>query len=62
MSQSQETIEQLIYQETEKRLEIMQDKKYQFPGRINAYDILTIITSVIVCIILIVCCARGVIE
>ena len=59
---TQPSIEEVIYQETEKRLAIMQQPDYEFPARIGKGDVAAIITSIVVCLTLIVCCMTGVIA
>lgn len=56
------TIEQLIYDETKKRLEIMESEEYSFPEEANRKDAVIIISSIILCIALIGLCMIGVIK
>lgn len=61
MSTEEQSIEKLIQQETEKRIEEMEDASYQFPTKITGGDVIGIIGSVTICLILIVLCMTGVI-
>ena len=58
---TQPSIEEMIYQETEKRLAIMQQPDYEFPARVGKGDVAAIVTAIVVCLTLIVCCMTGVI-
>ena len=55
----QGSIEQLIYEETERRLEIMQSDTYEFPKKMTRVDYGIIITSVAASLVLIVTCMLG---
>lgn len=55
----QESIEQLIYEETERRLEIMQSNTYEFPKKMTRVDYGIIIASVAASLVLIVTCMLG---
>lgn len=59
---SQESIEKMIYDETERRLAIMESPEYEFPKRINRTDIIAISLLCIICLLLIVLCMMGVIS
>lgn len=62
MSQpSQQSIEALIYAETENRLSAMQDPSYRFPARIGKGDVIIIVSCVLLCAALIAGCMTGVI-
>ena len=52
-------IEQLIYEETERRLEIMQSDSYEFPKKMTRVDYGIIISSVAASLVLIVTCMLG---
>ena len=52
-------IEQLIYEETERRLEIMQSDSYEFPKKMTRVDYGIIIASGAASLVLIVTCMRG---
>ena len=52
-------IEQLIYEETERRLEIMQADSYEFPKKMTRVDYGIIIASVAASLVLIVTCMLG---
>ena len=54
----QGSIEQLIYEETERRLEIMQSDTYEFPKKMTRVDY-GIIASVAASLVLIVTCMLG---
>lgn len=55
----QGSIEQLIYEETERRLEIMQSDTYEFPKKMTRFDYGIIIASVAASLVLIVTCMLG---
>ena len=55
----QGSIEQLIYDETERRLEIMQSDTYEFPKKMTRVDYGIIIASVAASLVLIVTCMLG---
>jgi len=55
-------IEELIYEETEKRLEEMQDPAYEYPKRITKGDVIGIISLIVVSLTLIISCMMGVIK
>lgn len=55
----QGSIEQLIYEETERRLEIMQSDTYEFPKKMTRVDYGIIIASVAASLVLIVTCMLG---
>ena len=55
----QGSIEQLIYEETERRLEIMQSDSYEFPKKMTRVDYGIIIASVAASLGLIVTCMLG---
>lgn len=55
----QGSIEQLIYEETERRLEIMQSDTYEFPKKMTRVDYGIIIASVVASLVLIVTCMLG---
>ena len=52
-------IEQLIYEETERRLEIMQSDSYECPKKMTRVDYGIIIASVAASLVLIVTCMLG---
>ncbi len=62
MKDSNESLEELIYSETEKRLEEMERPGYEFPERIGKTDVWIIIGSVLICSVLIALCMMGVIN
>ena len=55
----QGSIEQLIYEENERRLEIMQSDTYEFPKKMTRVDYGIIIASVAASLVLIVTCMLG---
>lgn len=55
----QGSIEQLIYEETERRLEIIQSDTYEFPKKMTRVDYGIIIASVAASLVLIVTCMLG---
>ena len=55
----QGSIEQLIFEETERRLEIMQSDTYEFPKKMTRVDYGIIIASVAASLVLIVTCMLG---
>ena len=55
----QGSIEQLIYEETERRLEIMPSDTYEFPQKMTRVDYGIIIASVAASLVLIVTCMLG---
>lgn len=55
----QGSIEQLNYEETERRLEIMQSDTYEFPKKMTRVDYGIIIASVAASLVLIVTCMLG---
>ena len=57
----EKSIEELIYEETDKRLKEMQAPGYVFPERVDGRDVVGIIAAVGVSILLIVLCMTGVI-
>ncbi|EGL38845.1 hypothetical protein HMPREF9126_0771 [Parvimonas sp. oral taxon 110 str. F0139] len=56
------SIEKIIYEETEKRLEIMSKEDYEFPKKIAKTDWILICGIVIISIFLVILCMIGVIE
>lgn len=55
-------IEELIYNETEKRLNIMASKEYEFPKKATKLDYMIIVISIIICVFFMVLCMIGVIK
>ena len=55
----QGSIEQLIYAEPERRLELMQSDTYEFPKKMTRVDYGIIIASVAASLVLIVTCMLG---
>lgn len=60
--ENNKSIEELIYEETEKRLSIMEKPDYEFPKRITKADVTVIIGGIVICAVLILLCMVGVIE
>ena len=61
MAQEKVDIGQLIYDETEKRLNIMQQDDYIWPKKAGKWNWIVMIALMVVCITLIVLCMTGVI-
>lgn len=55
-------LEELIYEETKKRLDIMESKEYKFPKKISRTDSYIIISIIILSLLLIVLCMVEVIK
>ena len=55
-------LEDLIYEETKRKLDIMESKEYEFPKRITKVDIYIIISIIIISLVLIILCMSGVIK
>ena len=55
-------LEELIYEETKKRLDIMESKEYEFPEKISKTDSYIIIILIILSLLLIVLCMVEVIK
>lgn len=59
---AQDTIEKMIYDETERRLELMEKSDYEFPPKAGVKDAIGIIASVGISLVLIILCMMGVIS
>lgn len=57
-----DNIEKIIYEETEKRIEIMEKPDYQYPEQMKKSDYFGIVVGVLGSIALIVLCMIGVIS
>lgn len=57
-----DTMEEALYRETEKRLNEMEDSRYEFPEKITSTDVIVIAAMAAVCILLIFLCMAGVIK
>lgn len=57
-----DSLEQLIYDETEKRLNEMEQPDYEFPKRMSKADYAVIVGAIVVCTLLIALCMVGVIA
>ncbi len=55
-------LEELIYEETKKRLDIMESKEYKFPEKISKTDSYIIISIITLSLLLIVLCMVEVIK
>ena len=55
----QGSLDQLIYEETERLFEIMQSDTYEFPKKMTRVDYVIIIASVAASLVLIVTCRLG---
>jgi hypothetical protein len=62
VSKENQSIEELIYNETKKRLAIMEKPDYEFPKRITKVDVIAITAGIVICCLLIALCMMGVIE
>ena len=62
LSKENQSIEELIYNETEHRLAIMEKPDYEFPQSITKADVITIVAGIVICLLLIVLCMMGVIQ
>lgn len=58
----EKSIEQMIYDETEKRLSEMESANYVFPKTIGKADWIGIIAGITACSLLIILCMVGVIK
>jgi hypothetical protein len=58
----EKTIEELIYEETEKRLREMSSPDYNWPQKADRKDIVGICGAIGICILLIVLCMTGAIA
>lgn len=61
-SSNTQDLGQLIYDETEKRLEEMESPDYQWPARIGRIDWIVIIAGIVISFVLILLCMTGVIA
>ena len=59
---ARENIEKMIYEETEKRLAVMESKDYVFPKKAGRADYIAVACCVVICIVLIILCIAGVID
>ena len=57
----EKTIEELIYEETEKRLKEMAAEDYQFPAKADKLDAVGIVAGIAIGLVLIILCMTGVI-
>jgi hypothetical protein len=57
-----QSIEELIYNETKNRLAIMEKPDYEFPKRITKLDVIAIVAGIVICSLLIALCMTGVIQ
>ena len=55
-------LEELIYEETERRLDIMESNEYKFPKRITKVDGYIIASIIITSLVLIILCMSEVIK
>jgi hypothetical protein len=62
LSKENQSIEELIYNETKNRLAIMEKPDYEFPESITKVDVIAIAAGIVICSLLIVLCMMGVIE
>lgn len=61
-SKENQSIEELIYNETKKRLAIMEKPDYEFPKSITKADVIAIASGIVLCLLLIALCMTGVIR
>jgi uncharacterized membrane protein YvbJ len=61
-SKENQSIEELIYSETNHRLAIMEKPDYEFPKSITKADIIAIVSAIVICSFLIALCMTGVIQ
>lgn len=61
-SMAQESIEKMIYDETERRLAIMEKPDYEFPSKSGKLDVIGIVISIVASLILLILCMMGVIS
>ena len=57
-----QSIEELIYSETQERLATMESSDYVFPAKIGKGDVIGIVGGIVVSALLIVLCMLGVIK
>ncbi len=57
----EKTIEELIYEEADKRLKLMKSPDYKFPEKADKKDAIGIIAAIAVSLLLIILCMTGVI-
>jgi hypothetical protein len=62
LSKENQSIEELIYNETKNRLAIMEKPDYEFPKSITKVDVIAIVAGIVICSLLIVLCMMGVIQ
>lgn len=55
-------IENVITNETKKRLNIMKNDDYKWPKKVNDKDYILIVLLFMICLLLIICCLIGAIE
>jgi uncharacterized membrane protein YvbJ len=61
-SKENQSIEEMIYSETNHRLAIMEKPDYEFPKSITKADVIAIVSGIVICCLLIVLCMAGVIQ
>lgn len=61
-SRENQSIEELIYNETKNRLAIMEKPDYEFPKSITKVDVIAIVAGIVISLILIALCMMGVIQ
>lgn len=62
MSDREQSIEQLIYDETDRRLAQMEQPDYEFPAKAGKADYVVMAAAVLISLILIILCMTGVIS
>lgn len=58
---AQESIEKMIYDETERRLAIMEKTDYEFPSKSGKGDVIGIVIGIVLSLVLLILCMTGVI-
>jgi sensor c-di-GMP phosphodiesterase-like protein len=61
-SKKNQSIEELIYNETKNRLAIMEKPDYEFPESITKVDVIAIVAGIVISLLLIALCMMGVIQ
>lgn len=61
-SKDNQSIEELIYNETKNRLAIMEKPDYEFPKSITKVDVIAIVAGIVISLLLIALCMMGVIQ
>ena len=62
MAKEKIDIGQIIYDETEKRLDEMSSSEYEWPKKAAKWNYVVIVASIVICLALIIMCMTGVIK